>query len=138
VLAGRELGVLMPLLDAGIDKPSVRALAAYFGLPNHDKPAGPCLASRVPFGVPVTIESLSRIEKAERFLRGLGFRECRVRHHPTLARIEVPVDQLSRLCAEPTRSKVLREFARLGFTYVSLDLCGLRSGSAHEALGSSE
>lgn len=136
VLAGRKLGVLMPLLEAGIDKPAVRALAAHFGLPNHDKPAGPCLASRIPFGVPVTIERLTRIEQAERFLRGLGFDECRVRHHPTMARIEVPLDQLSRLCAEPTRSKVLLELKRLGFAYVSLDLGGLRSGSAHESLGS--
>lgn len=134
VRAGRERGVLMPLLDAGIDKPAVRALAKHFGLPNHDKPAGPCLASRVPFGVPITLESLDRVGRAERLLRSLGFAECRVRHHPTLARIEVPPDDLSRLCAEPLRSRVVAELRRLGFTYVSLDLGGLRSGSAHEAL----
>lgn len=134
VLAGRKLGVLMPLLDAGIDKPVVRALASRFGLPNRDKPAGPCLASRVPFGVPVTLEILDRIGHAERFLRRLGFAECRVRHHPTLARIEVPPGDLPRLCSEPVRSQVASELRRLGFTYVSVDLLGLRSGSAHEAL----
>lgn len=133
VSAGRERGVVMPLIDNGIDKPLVRAIARRFGLPNREKPASPCLASRLPFGTPVTIGALSQIEQAERVLHGLGFIECRVRHHGKVARIEVPSSDLPRLLAEPVRSQVIDGLKLAGYVYVSVDLQGLRSGSAHEA-----
>jgi uncharacterized protein len=133
VQAAREAGVLMPLIDAGIDKADVRALAAHYRLPNATKPASPCLASRVPFGTPVTIETLGKIERAERVLRQRGFAICRVRHHQSVARIEVPGEDIPRLLADPLRTEVHEALRAIGYAYVAVDLLGFRSGSAHEA-----
>ncbi len=132
--AAEEHGVRAPLAEAGLTKADVRQLAAALGLSVHDKPASPCLSSRVPYGEEITPEKLRRIEAAERFLRELGLRECRVRHHEKLARIEVPGDQIARLAEPELRSRVERRLRELGFHYVTLDLRGLRSGSLNEPL----
>jgi uncharacterized protein len=133
--AAGEWQVRAPLLEAGLSKADVRALARELGLPNWRKPALACLSSRIPYGTPVTIASLSQVEKAEAFLWDRGFVNFRVRHHRELARIEVGVDDLSRLTGEPLRSELVRYFREIGYTYVTLDLQGFRSGSGNEVLG---
>lgn len=132
--AAGEWNVRAPLHEAGMTKADVRALARHLGLPNWEKPALACLSSRIPYGTAVTIESLSRIEQAEAWLYDRGFSNFRVRHHDKLARIEVGVEDLVRLCAEPLRGEVVREFKRLGYAYVTVDLQGFRSGSGNEVL----
>ncbi len=132
--AAAERAVRAPLAEAGLTKADLRALAAALGLSIHDKPASPCLASRVPYGEAVTPEKLARIDAAETFLRSLGFRECRVRHHADLARIEVPAAEVARLVAPDLRARVDARLRELGFRYVTLDLRGFRSGSLNEVL----
>lgn len=134
LLAGDECGVPAPLAEAALTKAELRALAARLGLSVHDKPASPCLASRVPYGEPITPEKLAQIDAAETFLRELGFRECRVRHHGHLARIEVPPEQVTRLAEPELRARVERRLRELGYHYVTLDLRGFRSGSLNEVL----
>jgi uncharacterized protein len=132
--AGAERHVHAPLADVGLTKAELRAIAAELGLSIADKPASPCLSSRVPYGEPVTVEKLRRIDAAETFLRELGFRECRVRHHEKLARIEVPGEQLARFADPALRVRVDARLRELGFDYVALDLRGFRSGSLNEIL----
>jgi len=132
--AGQEFGVRSPLVEAGLSKAEVRELSRLRGLPTWDKPAQPCLASRIPYGTPVTPEALGRIARAERLLRSLGFREVRVRHHGDIARVEVPLPDLPRLLEEETRRAVVEGLKALGYLYVTLDLQGFRSGSLNEAL----
>lgn len=128
--AAAEQGVRHPLLEVGLGKAEVRALARYWGLPIWDKPASPCLSSRLAPGVAVTVERLHRVEAAEAFLRAQGLRDCRVRYHADdLARVEVPLEYLPMLAAEPLRSALTEELLRLGFRYVTVDWQGLRSGS---------
>ena len=128
--AAAEHAVRHPLQEAGFTKADVRALAKAWDLPTWDKPASPCLSSRLAPGVQVTPERTGRVEAAEAHLRSLGLRECRVRlHEGELARIEVPAAALARL-AEPTcREELVRRLKELGFQYVTLDLEGFRSGS---------
>jgi uncharacterized protein len=132
--AAREWGVRAPLVEAGLNKSDVRQLAKRLELPNWDKPALACLSSRVPYGTPVTVGILGQIEKAEAFLHGLGLSNFRVRHHQRVARIEVSLNDLARLVTEPLREEVVTAFKRLGYTYVTLDLQGFRSGSSNETL----
>lgn len=136
--AAREHGVVAPLLEAGLTKAEIRALSAALRLETWDKPAQPCLASRIPYGEPVTPMKLRRIEQAEAILRGLGFTELRVRHHggddDAMARIEVPLADLSMLLADDTREAVQRGLRALGFRYVVVDLEGFRPGRLNEAL----
>ena len=132
--AGEERGVLSPLAEADLSKAEIRTLARRAGLTVWDKPAMPCLSSRFPYGAQITSEKLGQVEEAEAWLRGRGFRECRVRHHGDVARVEVPVGDLSRLAADPERSRVVSALRALGFTYVTLDLTGFRSGSLNEVL----
>lgn len=132
--AAGEHQVMAPLAEAGITKAEVRRLAAHLGISAHDKPASPCLSSRVQYGEAITPEKLARIDAAERLLRGLGFRECRVRHHDHLARIEVPVGELSRFLDAKLRERIECELRELGYKYVTLDLRGLRSGSMNDVL----
>jgi pyridinium-3,5-biscarboxylic acid mononucleotide sulfurtransferase len=128
--AASENDVHSPLADCGFTKSDVRQLAEAWGLPVADKPATPCLSSRIAYGQAVTPERLAMIDQAEQLLRSLGFRELRVRYHgDDLARIEVPPDALSGLCQSVIREKILDEFGRLGFKFVTLDLAGFRSGS---------
>lgn len=132
IQAAREFGVRAPCAEAGLTKAEIRELSRRLGLPTHDKPASPCLSSRVEPGEAITPEKLRRIEAAEEFLRGLGFRELRVRHHHRLARIEVPAEEIARLVAPGVREAIDRRLRELGFVWVCVDLRGLRSGSMNE------
>ncbi len=133
--AAAEHEVRSPLVECGLNKQAVRALAAEWKLPIWDKPAAPCLSSRVAYGEEVTPERLKMIDAAERFLRAQGIRELRVRYHRgDMARVEVSAEFLPQLCNEPTRSALLEELKRLGFKYVTLDLEGFRSGSQNLVL----
>ena len=128
--AAAEHAVRHPLQEAGFTKADVRALARAWDLPTWDKPASPCLSSRLAPGVEVTHERTQRVEEAEIYLRSLGYRECRVRlHHGELARIEVPEAELARLAEPGMREELVRRLRELGFQYVALDLEGFRSGS---------
>lgn len=128
--AAAEHAVRHPLQEAGFTKADVRALAKEWDLPTWDKPASPCLSSRLAPGVRVTTERTARVEQAEEYLRGLGLRECRVRlHEGELARIEVPVGQIPRLADPAVREALARRLRELGFMFVTLDLEGFRSGS---------
>jgi pyridinium-3,5-biscarboxylic acid mononucleotide sulfurtransferase len=123
--AARERGVRSPLIEAGISKADVRAIAKQLGLPVWDKPAMACLSSRVPVGTKITPELLSKIEKAEYVLADLGFRQYRVRHHEAVARIELPAADLPR--AIELRSQIVDGLRKLGYKHVTLDLAGFRS-----------
>ncbi len=129
--AAREHAVRSPLIEAGLNKADVRQLAAHWQLAVWDKPATPCLSSRIAYGLAVTPERVERVDRAERFLREeFGLREFRVRHEVgDLARIEVPLDALPRLISEPARKAISDKLHSLGFKYVSVDLDGFRSGS---------
>ena len=120
--------VLRPLSDAGLDKAAVRRLARAWALPSADKPAAPCLASRIPHHSEVTPEKLAQIETAEAALRALGFADLRVRHHGDIARIELGTADLIRAAAEPLRRQVRQAVVGAGFRYAALDLGGLQSG----------
>jgi uncharacterized protein len=128
--AAAEHHVRHPLQEAGCTKADVRALARAWGLPNWNKPASPCLSSRLAPGVAVTPERTARVEAAERLLRGFGLSDCRVRlHDGELARLEVPPDAIARLAEPEPRATLCRELKALGFCFVTLDLEGFRSGS---------
>lgn len=132
--AADKHAVVAPLAECGIGKAELREIAAELGLSIHDKPASPCLSSRVQYGEQITPEKLRRIDAAETFLRELGFRECRVRHHENLARIEVPPGELQRFSNAELRARVDAKLRELGYQYVTLDLRGFRSGSMNEVL----
>lgn len=133
LVAAAEHAVRHPLQEAGFTKADVRALAKCWGLPTWDKPAAPCLSSRMAPGLAVTPERTKRVEDAESLLRSLGLRECRVRYHEgDLARIEVPVGEVANLAADPVRTELARALHALGFKFVTLDLDGFRSGSLNE------
>lgn len=132
--AGHERGVRSPLQEAGLNKAEIRFFSKERGLPIWDKPAAPCLSSRIPYGQRVTVEKLAQIGKAELFLRQLGLRNVRVRHHDAIARIEVPRADMPRFLEDGVAEDVVRQLKQLGFQYVTLDLQGFRSGSLNEAL----
>ncbi|HET6880722.1 MAG TPA: ATP-dependent sacrificial sulfur transferase LarE [Pirellulales bacterium] len=136
MLAAREHDVRSPLIECRLTKAEVRELAAHWGLPVWDKPASPCLSSRIAYGQQVTSERVAMIDRAEQFLREQGFRELRVRYHgDDLARIEVPAGELPRLAAPEFREALVGRFRELGFKYVTLDLEGFRSGSLNQIIG---
>ncbi|MCH8088760.1 MAG: ATP-dependent sacrificial sulfur transferase LarE, partial [Chloroflexi bacterium] len=118
--AASEIGVRSPLYEAGLTKAEIRQLSREMGLPTWDKPAMACLASRVPYGTRVTPEVLLQIEKAESYLKGLGIRDLRVRHHDTIARIEVDSEGISLLAQDAVRRDLVRHFRSIGYTYVTL------------------
>ena len=130
--AAAEHGVRSPLVEARLTKEDVRALSREMGLPTWDKPAMACLSSRIPYGTPVSVEALGRIGDAEAYLRGLGLRQLRVRHHGDVARIETDEAGLELLVAR--RAEVVERLKALGYLYVTLDLAGYRSGSLNAAL----
>lgn len=133
LVAAAEHQVRHPLQEAGFTKQDVRSLAQFWELPTWDKPAAPCLSSRLAPGLAVTPERTARVEAAESLLRKLGLRECRVRYHEgDLARVEVPVSAIETFTREFVRAELAREFRALGFRYVTLDLEGFRSGSLNE------
>ncbi|MET8149356.1 ATP-dependent sacrificial sulfur transferase LarE [Actinoplanes sp. NPDC049668] len=121
--------VLRPLADAGLDKAAVRRLAREFALPCAEKPAAPCLASRIPHFQPVSPEKLAQVERAEAALRGLGFGDLRVRHHGDVARIELPADDLERAVRDPLRSRLRAAVLAAGFRFAALDVAGVQSGA---------
>jgi pyridinium-3,5-biscarboxylic acid mononucleotide sulfurtransferase len=130
--AAAEAGAVFPLVDAGFTKDDVRAWSRRLGLRTWDKPAAACLASRLPYGTPVTLGRLGAVERAEAGLRRLGFAELRVRHYGDVARIEVPTDRLAAVVAD--RERVVACVRGAGFAYATLDLEGLRSGNLNAAL----
>lgn len=132
--AGAELAVRSPLMEAGITKDEVREISRALGLPTWGRPARACLASRFPYGSAITADKLVQVAAAEDVLDSLGFTQFRVRHHGDVARIEVPADEVPRLVEPGTRAKVVAELKRAGFTYVTVDLQGFRSGSMNEIL----
>ncbi len=135
--AATEHRVCSPLLECGLTKSDVRELAAEWQLPVWNKPASPCLSSRVAYGEEVTPQRLAMIDRAEQFLRGSGFLTLRVRYHRgDLARIEVPADELATFVESAFRHELIQHLLQLGFKYVTLDLAGFRSGSLNELLAS--
>ena len=136
--AARDHHVLAPLLEAGLTKVEIRELARQAGLRIWDKPASACLSSRMEYGREVTAEALSVIERGEDALRGMGFRQFRVRHHGEIARIEIARDELPRALSEEMAREFTAIFKRLGFKFVTLDLEGFRSGSMNQLLTTEE
>ncbi|MFL2755801.1 MAG: ATP-dependent sacrificial sulfur transferase LarE [Dehalococcoidia bacterium] len=132
--AAKQYGVRSPLVEAELTKEDIRTLSKDMGLEVWDKPAQACLSSRIPYGTTVTVEALTRIAKAEHFLRSKGFKQIRVRHHDSIARIEVNPSELSDFISEPLRSEINDEFKKIGYSYVTLDMEGFRSGSLNEIL----
>ena len=134
LVAAADAEVISPLVEAELNKQDVRDLARRLGLPNADKPAAACLASRLPYGTPVTPERLQQVEDAEQLLADLGLTGFRVRHHEQVARLEVPLDQFDLLLDPAVREQVITGLKAVGFVYVTLDLEGFRSGSGNVML----
>jgi pyridinium-3,5-biscarboxylic acid mononucleotide sulfurtransferase len=134
-VAIQELGIRSPLREAVFTKMEVRELSKALGLPNWDKPSFACLASRFPYGEEITEDGLKMVDEAEDFLFGLGFKQVRVRHYGNLARIEILKEEMGRLTNGSLREKVVERLRKIGYTYVTLDLQGFRSGSMNEVLG---
>jgi uncharacterized protein len=132
--AAQVFGVHCPLMDAKLTKPDIRELSRQVDLPTADMPASPCLASRVVYGLQVTEQRLKQVEEAEDFLRSLGLVEFRVRHHDTVARIEVNPMDIEKIIAEPARAQIVEKLKLLGFKFVTVDLQGFRSGALNETL----
>lgn len=136
--AADEHLVRSPLIEVGLSKDEIRELSRRHRLPTWDLPASPCLASRIAYGVPVTIERLSKIERGEEILRSSGFREFRVRVHGDLARIEIAPDEMEKALSREMIGRLEKEFRRLGFSFITLDLSGYRSGSLNEVIPSAD
>jgi uncharacterized protein len=132
--AMKIFGVRSPLAEAGLTKKDIRALSRRLKLETADVPASPCLVSRIAYGLEISEKRLEQIEKAEDFLRMLGLVEFRVRHHDTIARIEVHQENFKKIMNGPNRSKIVRKLKSLGFKYVTIDLQGFRSGAMNEVL----
>ena len=136
--AASEIGVRSPLREAGLTKQDIRDISRALGLPTWNKPSFACLSSRFPYGQTITPEAVGRVGRAEGFLRELGFRQFRVRHHGDIARIEVPPAEITRLADPAVRERVVEFFKKLGYAYVTLDLQGYRTGSMNEVLTEAE
>ncbi len=136
--AMKVFGVRSPLAEAGLTKKDIRTLSKKLGLETADVPASPCLASRISYGLEITQQRLRQIEDAEDFLRPLGLVEFRVRHHDTVARIEVHPEDMEKITKEPNRSKIIKKLKSLGFKYITIDLQGFRSGAMNEVLSKGE
>lgn len=129
----RELGIKSPLKEAGMRKSEIRLLARYFGLPNWDRPANACLATRIPFGQPIESKWLGKIDRGESFLKKLGFTQVRLRHHGETVRIEVRPEEISIAIQPGNRQKIIGGLKKMGWIYVTLDLEGYRTGSLNPA-----
>ena len=132
--AAKQYGVRSPLVESELTKSDIRTLSKDMGLEVWDKPAQACLSSRIPYGTTVTVEALTKIANAERFLRSKGFKQIRVRHHDSIARIEADSSDLVNFISEPLRTEINVEFKKIGYSYVTLDMEGFRSGSLNEIL----
>ena len=133
--AAQELGVAAPLVDAGLTKEDIRRLSKDMNLPTWDKPSMACLASRIPYGEIITPARLSMVEAAEDFLMELGLKTCRVRHHGSVARIEVDPADFETVLAPSNRSRILDTLKKIGFVHVALDLKGYQMGSMNQEIG---
>ncbi len=136
--AAEELAVLSPLIDAEMTKADIRELSRQMGLPTWNKPSAACLASRIPYGTPITEDALGKIEAAENVLKSLGFKGFRVRHHGETAKIELRPADFSRLMSPERRLVVVSEFRRIGYAYITLDLEGYTQGALNRLIGSPE
>jgi uncharacterized protein len=136
--AAEELGLLAPLVEAGLTKAEIRTLSRRMGLATWNKPSMACLASRIPYGTAITPENLRMVEAAEDFLHGLGLAGCRVRHHGAVARIELAQKDLKKALTEPARTAIVRRMREIGFRYVAVDLEGYVMGSLNRALEAGE
>jgi pyridinium-3,5-biscarboxylic acid mononucleotide sulfurtransferase len=136
--AVRKLGIGSPLRELGFTKAEIRSLSKELDLPTWDKPALACLASRIPYGQSIDQEQLAQIEKAENALQEMGLQQFRVRHHGTLARIEVPPGEISALVATPMREELVAALKEAGYQYISLDLQGYRTGAMNEVLSAGQ
>jgi uncharacterized protein len=132
--AGRELEVRSPLIEAGLTKSEIRELSRHHALPTWDQPASACLSSRIPYGSSVTIEKLRMIDEGEQVMRVLGFHQTRVRHHGDLARIEIAKEDMARALNVEVFQRLSREFKRVGFRFVAVDVDGYRTGALNEVL----
>ncbi len=132
--AAREKNVRSPLIEVGLSKNEIRELSKKHELPTWNEPSSPCLSSRIAYGVPVTIERLSKVERGEEIIRGLGFKEFRVRVHDELVRLEIAPTEMERALNLELTEKLAEQFRQLGFKYVTLDLHGYRSGAMNEVL----
>ncbi len=132
--AAKRMGVRAPLIDAEFWKTEIRELSQEFGLPTWDKPSFACLSSRFQYGDGITAEKLRQVDAAEAFVRSLGFKQFRVRHHDRLARLEIAREEMARLWEDDIRDSIVERFRELGYLYVAMDLQGFRSGSANDAL----
>jgi uncharacterized protein len=130
-----QRGVRAPLIEAGLGKAEIRELSRALGLPTWDKPSFACLSSRFQYGDRITAEKLRQVDAAEEFLRALGFRQFRVRHHERLARLEIPAADIPRLWEDGRHERIVARFRELGYVYVAVDLAGFQSGSANLLLG---
>jgi uncharacterized protein len=124
-------GVRAPMIEAGLTKGEIRELSRELGLPTWDKPSFACLSSRFQYGDPITPDKLRQVDAAEAFVRSLGFRQFRVRHHDRLARLEIPLDEIARLWEDGRHQAIVARFRELGYVYVAVDLAGFQSGSAN-------
>ncbi len=132
--AAKQMGIQAPLIDVNLTKAEIREVSKRWGLPTWDKPAFACLSSRFPYGTRITRENLRLVDRAEQFLFDLGIRQFRVRHHDTLARIEVGPQEIEFIAAKSIRIQINEKFKSLGYQHVALDLQGYRSGSLNEGL----
>jgi uncharacterized protein len=132
--AGRELEIRSPLIEAELTKEEIRTLSQRQGLPTWDQPASACLSSRIPYGSSVTVEKLRMIDQGEEIMRGLGFSQTRVRHHGEIARIEIAREELSKVFSMDMFERLSREFKRIGFRFVAIDVDGYRTGALNEVL----
>ncbi len=132
--AAAEMGIMAPLLDAGFSKEDIRFLSKDKGFSQWDKPAMACLATRIPYGSPITAEKLKMIERAEGFLFDRGIRQCRVRHHGSVARIEMESSELGVIMRDDVREAIVRKFREIGFLHIAVDLEGYVSGSMNRKL----
>jgi uncharacterized protein len=132
--AAKTRGLRAPMVEAGLTKEEVRELSRAWGLPTWDQPASACLASRIPYGTPVTASALSMIDRSESVLKDLGFRVVRVRHHGETARIEVASEEMGRFLQDDVRDRIVSGLTEIGYRYVALDLKGYRTGSLNASL----
>jgi uncharacterized protein len=132
--ASAEAGIRSPLLEVGLTKAEIRQLSQAKGLPTWDRPASPCLASRIPYGIPVTPETLDKIAQGEKYLHSLGLRQVRLRHHGDIARVELDPADMAIVIKAEIRQNIVEHLKALGYKYVTLDLTGYRIGSLNEVL----
>ena len=132
--AAKEMGIIAPLRDAGLTKADIRTLSKEMKLDTWDKPAMACLASRIPYGTAITKKALEMVERAEDVILNLGFASCRVRHHGSVARIEINSEDIEKIVSERMRMAVIGEFRKIGFSHIALDLEGYVQGSMNREI----